>query len=103
VLEELSTLLAVPSAPHGVQWTRAGGRIPTRWGRLESGVSKLYIAAGISCHSTHRWHGVIQLHNVAINKDPEAPIFRHADYGVMGDLLMVPAITKEVRKMVESK
>jgi electron transfer flavoprotein alpha subunit len=100
ILEELAALLegavgcsrVVTSAgwrPHADQVGQTGTKVSP----------DLYIACGISGATQHiaGCKGAKKL--LAINDDPEATIFAHADYAVIGNLHeIVPAITAELRK-----
>ena len=104
ILEELAALLDGAVGCSRVV-TSAGWRPHTdQVGQTGTKVSPdLYIACGISGATQHiaGCKGAKKL--LAINADPEATIFTHADYAVIGDLHeIVPAISAELRKAREA-
>ena len=99
-LEKLSEMLKGVVGSSRVA-TNNGWRVHTQQiGMTGSPIApKLYIACGISGAIQHM-AGCKNCENIlAINTDEEAPIFSHADYGIVGDLhKVVPAIIAELEK-----
>jgi electron transfer flavoprotein alpha subunit len=101
IIEELASLLGGAVGCSRVV-TSAGWRPHTdQVGQTGTKISAdLYVACGISGATQHIAGAKGAKKILAINSDPEAPIFASADYAVIGDLHeIVPAISAELRRV----
>jgi electron transfer flavoprotein alpha subunit len=100
LLDELAALIS-KSAVGATRAVVDSGWVPYSYQVGQTGKTvkpSVYIAVGISGATQHLVGMKEAKRIIAINKDPEAPIFKLADLGVVGDALkVIPALTEEIK------